>query len=129
MRIIFIVFVLLFSSSSFAGGFTDSISSFFMSIWEYLTLDIPVFIKTFLNWALQYILLAKLTSMLFMSQLAYTLASSFIENLSLVEVVQASIGSLDSDIVQTLIDVRFIDGFTLIMEAFVTRYILDMMKW
>jgi len=129
MRILFIIFVLLFSSSSFAGGFTDSVASFFVSMWEYLTLDIPLFLKNFLTWLLQYIMLAKLTSMIFFSQLAYTVASTFIDNLSLVDVIQTSIGSLDSDIVQTLIDVRFFDAFTLIMEAFVTRYILDFMKW
>jgi len=129
MRILFIIFVLLFSSSSFAGGFTDSVASFFGSMWEYLTIDIPLFLKNFLTWLLQYIILAKVTSMIFFSQFAYTIASTFIDNLSLVDVIQTSIGSLDSDIVQTLIDVRFFDAFTLIMEAFVTRYILDFMKW
>jgi hypothetical protein len=129
MRILFIIFVLVFSSSSFAVGFTDSVGGFFNSIWDYLTLDIPAFIKTFLVWCLQYILLAKVTAMLFMSQIAYTVASTFIDNLTLVDVIQSSIGQLDSDIVQTLIDVRFFDAFTLIMEAFVARYVLDMMKW
>ena len=129
MRILFFVFVMLFSTSAFAGGFIDSVSSFFSSTWEYLTLDIPLFMKNFLTWLLQYIILAKVTSMIFFSQLAYTVASTFIDNLSLVTVIQSSIGQLDSDIVQTLVDVRFFDAFTLIMEAFVTRYILDFMKW
>jgi hypothetical protein len=129
MKILFILFVLLFSASSFAGGFTDSVSSFFMSIWEYFTVDIPLFLKTFLIWLLEYIILAKINSMIFFSQVAYSIASTFIDNLSLVSVIQSSIGQLDSDIVQTLIDVRFFDAFTLIMEAFVARYILDFMKW
>jgi hypothetical protein len=129
MRILFIIFVLVFSSSSFAVGFTDSVGGFFEAIWQYLILDIPDFIKNFMVWCLEYILLAKITTMIFMSQIAYTVAISFIENLTLVDVIESSIGQLDSDIVQTLIDVRFFDCFTLIVEAFVARYVLDMMKW
>jgi hypothetical protein len=129
MKILFIFFALFFSSSSFAAGFTDSVGLFFAEFWEYLTLDIPEFIKVFLTWCLEYILLAKITTMIFMTQIAYTVAVTFIDNLTLVDVIQSSIGKLDSDIIQTLIDVKFFDCFTLITEAFVARYILNMMKW
>lgn len=129
MRILFIVFILFFSSASFAGGFTDSISSFFMSIWEYLTVDIPLFFQSLFVYILKYIVLAKIDSLIWFTEFAYSIAVSFIDNMNMTDVIQSSLGQLDSDIVQTLIDVRFFDCFQLIVEAFVARYILDFMKW
>jgi hypothetical protein len=132
MRIIFLLFIMFCSFDVFAStgfSFVDSISQFFGAIWNFLTISIPNFITNAFIYILKYLILAELSSMIFFTDVAYSVAVSFLQAVNLTDVLNVAFSSLDSDLAQTLIDIRFFDGAQLIIEAFVARYILNMMGW
>jgi hypothetical protein len=133
MRIILVLLFLFCSFDAFASTtpftFIDSITEFFFAIWNFLTITLPAFVMNLFAYILKYILLSKLETLIFFTEFSYTIALSFLESVNLTEVLNTAFSSLDSDLAQTLIDIRFFDGAQLIIEAFVARYILNMMGW
>jgi hypothetical protein len=132
MRIIFLLFIMFCSFDVFAStgfSFVDSISQFFGAIWNFFTISIPNFITNAFVYILKYIILAKINSIIFFTDVSYSIAVSFLQSVNLTDILNTAFASLDSDLVQTLIDIRFFDGAQLIIEAFVARYILNMMGW
>lgn len=131
MRLFFILFIVFYSASSFSAGFgfLDYASGFFNSIWLFFTVDVPNFILNIFLYILEYAILLKINSLIFFTEFAFSLSVSFLDSINLVDILNSSISQLDSDILQTLVDVRFFDGVQLIIEAFVARFILDMMGW
>jgi hypothetical protein len=132
MKIFLILIIILFSfdvHASSAIPFVDSISNFFSSIWNFLVITLPNFIQNLFAYILKYIILSKISSLIFFTDIAYSVASTFLQNISLTDILNSTFSSLDSDLVQTLIDIRFFDSAQLIIEAFVARFILNMLGW
>jgi hypothetical protein len=127
----FIVVFLMFPSFVMAGDFAfiDVIGSIWESIWIFISVDIPAFIERVTAYIIKFIVLLKFNMLIHSTEFAYSIAVEVLESLNMTQIVNQSIGRLDSDIVQTLADIRFFDAVQLIIEAFVTRFILDMMGW
>jgi len=126
-----ILITLVFTPSVFAGDFDfiASVGSIFESIWTFISVDIPHFFERLLAYIIKYVVLLKFNTLIHTTEFAYSIATEVLNTLNITQVINSSIGRLDSDIAQTLIDVRFFDGAQLIIEACLTRYILNMVGW
>lgn len=127
----FIIFTLFFSSSVFAADFDfiATIGSIFESIWVFISVDIPNFFQRLLAYIIKYTVLLKFNTLIHTTEFAYSIATDILQTLNLTQIINSSIGRLDSDLVQTLINIRFFDAAQLIIEALLTRFILNMMGW
>ncbi|WP_042149489.1 MULTISPECIES: hypothetical protein [unclassified Pseudoalteromonas] len=127
----FIIFTLFFSSSVFAADFDfiATIGSIFESIWIFISEDIPYFFERLLAYIIKYTVLLKFNTLIHTTEFAYSIATDILQTLNLTQIINSSIGRLDSDLVQTLINIRFFDAAQLIIEACLTRFILNMMGW
>jgi len=126
-----ILFTVFFSSSVFAADFDfiAIIGSIFESIWIFISVDIPNFFNRLLAYIIKYTVLLKFNTLIHTTEFAYSIATDILQTLNLTQIINASIGRLDSDLVQTLINIRFFDAAQLIIEACLTRFILNMMGW
>jgi hypothetical protein len=127
IRFIFVLFVLLFSSSSFAGvGITDffgEVSAFFESIWYFITTTIPSVINSFFVWVYSYALYLYFSFLFAGIEFSHSVALTFLDMININEVVNTAAGALPSDMKQAAIDMRFFDALTLIVEAAITRFV------
>lgn len=127
----FILLALVFSPTVFAADFEfiSTIGSIFESIWVFISVDIPAFFGRVFAYIIKYVVLLKFTTLIHTTEFAYSIAIEVMQSLNITQLINSSIGRLDSDIVQTLIDIRFFDSAQLVIEALLTRFILDMMGW
>jgi len=126
-----ILLSVFFVPSAFAADFAlfTAIGEIMESIWVFFTVDIPHFINRLFVYLVKFFVFLKFNALIASTEFAYSVAKLMLEQLTLSDVINNSIGNLNSDIVQTLIDVNFFSGAQLIIEAFVTRYVLDILGW
>lgn len=116
------------SPVSFDGinGFFETSLGYFDSFWNFIFYDTPSMITRFFAWLETYIIYLKIYTLVSSLQFAHQVALNFIEQMNITSVVNVATAALPNDVRQTLIDVRFFDGLSLIIEAFITRLIFSM---
>jgi hypothetical protein len=128
MKYLFLVFVLLFSSFSFASGtqsigFFDGIFKFFYDLFYFFTDVVPSVITQFFVYLSTYVLYIKFVLLKASLEFAHSVALGFLDLADVTGVINSAISSLPSDLQQVAADIRFFDGLTLIVEAFITRFV------
>ena len=130
VRLFLFVFI-LFSAPSFAGdgisGFFTDVSSFFASIWFFITETIPATIYSFFTYLTAWAILLKFKLAYEALVYSYDVAIVFIDLISLNEMINVAVAGLPADVRNIAIDTGFFEGFTIILEALFTRLIYGML--
>lgn len=131
MRFLFLVLLVFlpfesFASSSGVTGFFETITFYFHEFIEFITVIIPQAINDFFVWLTTYALYLKFSLMYGSLVFAHEVALSFINMISINEVVNTAIANLPPDLRQAASDMRLFDALTLLIEAYITRLVYSM---
>ena len=134
---IFLLLILLFTpfyafsltepvttSSGFWNGFTD----FFEAILNFIFITIPQFFSDLLVYIVSYALYIKFTLMLGSIEFAFDAATSFLNLVDLNTTITSATSGLPPDLQRAAYDFRFFQCVSLIIEAYIARFIFDLMN-
>ncbi|KZN58737.1 hypothetical protein N473_04700 [Pseudoalteromonas luteoviolacea CPMOR-1] len=124
--IIFMLYMSTASATQYTGldGWLDLISDFITDFWAFFDTDFPEFVIRFYAWAIEWATLLKLKLELQSIQFAWLVAKQILENFQVGSRIAAAASALPVDMQSALMDMRIFDGFNLIINAYVTRYVM-----
>lgn len=106
--------------------FLNEIMVGFQSIYDWLTVGIYDFSDSWFTeaavWAATVYLKIKITMLVF----AWGVAGTLIDSLAISELLNIAFAALDSRVLQLLTYFKIIDGINLILNAYLTRYLMNM---
>ncbi|MDK1285957.1 DUF2523 family protein [Pseudoalteromonas umbrosa] len=124
--IIFMLYMSTASATQYSGfdGWLDLISDFITDFWSFFDTDFPEMVIRFYAWAIEWITLLKLKLELQSIQFAWLVAKQILENFQIGSKIASAASALPLDMQSALMDMRIFDGFNLIINAYVTRYVM-----
>ncbi|HEA17629.1 MAG TPA: DUF2523 domain-containing protein [Pseudoalteromonas prydzensis] len=105
-------------------GTANAIGDFFSDIWSFLDDDVPNFFERMLAYVVEKITLMKIAAQLEALKLAWSVAKTIMENFQLASKVLSAANGLPQDVKAALVDMRFFDGFNIIIQALLARYVM-----
>ncbi|KKK96221.1 hypothetical protein LCGC14_2664920, partial [marine sediment metagenome] len=102
----------------------NAIGDFFSDIWSFLDDDVPNFFERMLAYVVEKITLMKIAAQLEALKLAWSVAKTIMENFQLASKVLSAANGLPQDVKAALVDMRFFDGFNIIIQALLARYVM-----
>jgi len=132
MIYLFVFFVLLLPFVAFGDTYQDvagtsqMIADEFKHLWDFMYDDNPSFIKRTAVGLTAEAAKAKFFVQLELIKFGWSVAESLINDLQIMSEITAQSSLLPQDVRQALVDMRFMDGLNLLVQAIVTRYVLDM---
>lgn len=128
----FILFTLffIFSSSSYAGIYQDiagaaqMVSDSFNEVYTFFFNDIPSLAQRFFAWFIVWFVKAQLFLKLKLMTFAWGVAQVIISDLNIMSEITSQVSSLPQDIRQAIVDMRLLDGMNLLLNAYVTKFVM-----
>jgi hypothetical protein len=108
------------------SGIAQMGGDFIADFWALWETDLPnIFVRAY-AWILQKSLEMKIYAQIELMKLSWAVAKEIINNFQIGSKITASLALLDSDTRQILIDLKIIDGFNLLLNAMVARFVMKM---
>ena len=129
-----LLFLFLFSSfafaqdSSTATNFWDGFTTFFQEIQEFIFVYIPATIQRFVVYVASYALYLQYLMILSSLDLAFSVAQSFLNLVDLSGAISAATSGLPLDLQRAAYDFRFFECVTLVIEAYIARFVFDVVS-
>ncbi|KZN58413.1 hypothetical protein N474_25525 [Pseudoalteromonas luteoviolacea CPMOR-2] len=129
-KLFIITFFTLMSFSVLANSYTgfdgwlDMMSDFITDFWAFFDTDIPEFIIRFYAWLIEWVVLASLKLELEMIKFSWLVAKQILENFNVTSQVSSALSALPADVRAAVADMRALDAFNIIINAYVTRYVM-----
>ena len=111
-----------------AAGTSQMLADNITGFWTYLFDDMPSALERFWAWLLQYWVQMKLYAQLELMKFSWGVAKAMIENLSIMSQITAQISVLPIDARQALIDMRLFDAINLLIQAWMTKFVMGTFK-
>lgn len=133
MRILLIVFLILpffafaEETTTYTGvsGGLQALNDRLVDFWDFFQTDVPSIFTRFTAWAIEWIGYIKFWLLLESTKFAWAVAKVMIENLTLGSQLASAMSALPNDIKQFGLDSGLWDGMNLLLQALVTRYVLN----
>lgn len=125
MRILLVVFLLIFPSVAFASGdgFFGGVFTFFEDFWYFITVSIPSAVDNFFVYLATYALYLKFYFIKESLEFSHSVAVGFLDMVNIRDVVHNATGALPADLKQVASDIGFFEALTLVVEAMITRFV------
>lgn len=123
---LFLPFFALAEPANYDGfeGAATAMGNFFTDIWAFLDDDVPNFFERMIAYVVEKITLMRISAQLEAMKLAWSVAKAIMENFQLASKVLAAANGLPQDVKAALVDMRFFDGFNIIIQALLARYVM-----
>ena len=132
IKYIFIIFIMLISGTVKADVYTDiagtsqMIADSFEDLWTFFFTDTPNMIERFMAYMIQKFLELKLYAYAEFLKISYNVAKAMIENLNVMSTITSQMNLLPQDIQQAIAQTRLIDGFNILIQARLTKFIMGL---
>ncbi|HHQ4806777.1 MULTISPECIES: DUF2523 family protein [Aeromonas] len=133
MRNLIIVALLVLPSVAFAA---DSSSSFLDYVGQQLndlhyaiTEEVPGIFHRFVAWGVEYYTLAMLTAKLHMIKFAYLVAKQIATDINISAYLLSSISQMPEGVRWALQELGFANGLNLLINVYITRFVMNIMGW
>jgi len=124
MRHFLILCVLFASFNVFADSWFETTTNWFGEIWDLFTIHTPNMFERFITWVYIWVLKVKIYLQYESVKFYYTIASTFLSELQLTQLLSTYISRLEPDLQYVINVTKLPDAFMLIIEAYVTRFIM-----
>lgn len=130
MKYIFIVIFLFLPTVVFADtyegatGFAQSFGDYLNDFWSFFNDDVPSFFDRMFIFFFEKLTLFWITTKLEMIKLSWLIAKGVIENFQIGSKLLAATSLLPNDVQAAFIDLRLFDAVNLLIQAYVTRFVL-----
>ncbi len=107
----------------------SEIFEFFQFISDWLTVDIYPFLEEVFAQLITWVLVWKIKAQIFFVSFSWGVAKNILINIGLSGVISSAWASLDSQLVGYLTFLRLPECINLLLQAIVTRFVLNFMGW
>jgi hypothetical protein len=107
------------------GGASQMVADSFGGFWTFFFEDIPSAMTDFMKFIMDKVLQIKLYFMIHFVKAAWLIAKEMLESLQIMSVITANVSLLPQDVRQAIVDMRLFEGFNLIVQAYVTRFVMN----
>jgi hypothetical protein len=107
------------------SGASQMVADSFSSLWTFFFEDIPSVITDLFKFLMEIALEVKLFIAYHFMQAAWLIAKDMIDSLQIMSTIAANVHLLPQDVRQALVDMRLFEGFNLIVQAYVTRFVMN----
>ncbi|MGE6185028.1 DUF2523 family protein [Aeromonas media] len=131
MRNILVLCLMLFPAIAMAddSSFLDYIGNRLNDIHYTVTEEVPGLFHRFTAWGIEFYTLCVITAKLEMLKFAYLVAKQITTDINLSGYLLTSISQLPPGVKWALEQLNFVNGLNLIINAYVTRFVLNFMGW
>lgn len=131
MRNLFILCLMLAPSLAMAAepSFLDYVGDKLNGIHYTITEEVPGLFHRFTAWGIEFYTLCVITAKLEMLKFAYLVAKQITTDINLSGYLLSSISQLPSSVRWALEQLNFVNGLNLIINAYITRFVLNFMGW
>lgn len=131
MRNVFVICLMLFPAIAMAddSSFLDYIGNRLNDIHYTVTEEVPGLFHRFTAWGIEFYTLCVITAKLEMLKFAYLVAKQITTDINLSGYLLSSISQLPSSVKWALEQLNFVNGLNLIINAYITRFVLNFMGW
>ncbi|RJG36618.1 hypothetical protein D1Z90_20310 [Motilimonas pumila] len=122
----------LFSFQVYAAdgsAFFSEIGQLIQDIRDFFTIEIPDLISRIIAYMLEFVVYAKVVSMLFMMQLASDVAGHILNDLNITQHISTALTALPTDVAYFASRLRLPDCIMFLFECYMTRFVLNMVGW
>lgn len=110
------------------GGAAQMVADSFSEIYTFMFTDVPNVIQRFFAWLIIWLVKAKLYAQLEFMQFSWGIAKQIILDLNIMSEITSKISVLPADVRQALVSMRFFDGVNLLLNAYMTKFVMNLMR-
>lgn len=133
MRNLFIMALLVLPSLAFAAddssSFLDYVGQQLNDLHYAITEEVPGIFHRFVAWGVEYYTLAMLTAKLHMIKFAYLVAQQIACDINIAAYLSAAISQLPSGVRWGLQELGFANALNLLINVYITRFVMNIMGW
>jgi len=111
------------------SSFLDYIGNRLNDIHYTVTEEVPGLFHRFTAWGIEFYTLCVITAKLEMLKFAYLVAKQITTDINLSGYLLSSISQLPSSVKWALEQLNFVNGLNLIINAYITRFVMNFMGW
>lgn len=125
LAFLFIPFLAFSNTYEDIGGASQMVADELGGFWTFFFEDIPSIITDLFKFLMVIALEVKLFIMTHMLLAAWAIAKEMIESFQIMSTITANMNLLPQDVRQVLVDTRLLEGFNLVVQAYVTRFVMN----
>ena len=125
LLVLFIHFFAFSDTYEDVAGASKMVADEFSGFWDFFFEDIPSIITDLFKFLMETALEVKLFMMIHFVKASWAIAKEMIESLQIMSTIAANVNLLPQDVRQALVDMRLFEGFNLIVQAYVTRFVMN----
>lgn len=131
MRSLLFIFIIFIPSVAFAddGSFLDYVGNRINDLHYTITQEIPSVFHRFVAWGIEYYSLAVITVKLQTIEFAYLVAKQIATDINISAYLASSISQMPSGVRWALQELGFANGLNLLINAYITRFVMNVMGW
>ncbi|HCT2509125.1 DUF2523 family protein [Aeromonas dhakensis] len=129
MFVLCLMFIPAVAMAADTPSFLDYVGDKLNDIHYTITEEVPGVFHRFTAWGIEFYTLCVITAKLEMIKFAYLVAKQITTDINLSGYLLASISQLPSPVRWALELMGFVNGLNLIINAYVTRFVLSIMGW
>ncbi|ASI23393.1 TPA: DUF2523 domain-containing protein [Aeromonas salmonicida] len=131
MRNLLFILIMFIPSIALAddGSFLDYVGNRINDIHYTITQEIPSVFHRFVAWGIEYYSLAVITVKLQTIEFAYLVAKQIATDINISAYLVSSISQMPSGVRWALQELGFANGLNLLINAYITRFVMNIMGW
>jgi len=131
MRNLLFILIMLIPSIALAddGSFLDYVGNRINDLHYTITQEIPSVFHRFVAWGIEYYTLAVITVKLQTIEFAYLVAKQIATDINISAYLVSSISQMPSGVRWALQELGFANGLNLLINAYITRFVMNIMGW
>jgi len=126
--VIFLPFLAVGDTYKDAAGASQMVADSFGDIFDFFFDDVPSLLQRATAFVIVWLVKAKLYMQLEFIQFSWGVAKVMLANLNIMSQITAQMSLLPVDVRQALVDMRFFDGVNLLLNAYVTKFVMNVMR-
>lgn len=132
---LFLLFSILFPVFALAdtyqgeAGSSQMVADSFGQIYTFFFTDIPNLFHRFTAWIIVWMVKAQLYAQLELMKYSWSVAKVLISDLNIMTEINSQMSLLPEDLRKALSDMHFLDGLTLILNAYMTKFVMNFLRF
>jgi len=122
---LFLPFLAFADTYQDVAGASQMVADGFSGFWTFLFEDVPSIMTDMFRFLMEIALEVRLYIMSHFVKAAWLIAKEMLESLQIMSTITANMNLLPQDVRQAVVDTRLFEGFNLIVQAYVTRFVMN----
>lgn len=132
LKFLFFIFLFIpfFSFADTYTGFSGAAKAaadFYTDVWTFLDNDVPSFFERMVAYLIEQFTYIRIAAQLESMKVAWGVSKAIMENFQIASKVASAADSLPSDVKTALVQSRVFDGFNIVIQALIARYVMRIM--